>query len=497
MRLILTEKPSVAAEFARVLGAQRHQGCYKTPDTIITYCVGHLVRLCNPDEYNPTYKEWQLETLPIIPLHYRYAEVPDQQKQLTIIKTLIAQLKKTPYSIVIATDAGREGELIARETLQWCGKTDLVNVFRFWTSQALTSEVIEHTLANLKSDDQFTALYESAYHRQLSDWLVGMNFTRFFSVKLGTLFSFGRVQVPVLSAVVSRSNAVDSFKPKPFYNFRVTLSKSNSTFSAFYVQNASIRFEDRAILEPILTQIQTLRPKAKILKVHSTRFNLPPSSTTLQPCSKTPTSSLDTKPFKLPTSPRLFMNSTRSSPILEPHPAFSPGQTTNSFAIPLPTLIFITPTFFGDTSCPLSTTLTYLTMPNSPDHHALIVLDKLPPTLIEEERNVATLILKNMASLLLSPFIYDLQTLEIDICSLTYQAKGTHVLTPGWKQLYEQAAVIDDEEEDPPKEDENENPKNPLPPITEGEVLDVFSEDIIEKSTRPPAQLTESTPYSE
>ena len=188
-RLILTEKPSVALEFARVLGAQKRLGYYQNPSgDAITYCWGHLIRLLYPEEYDPSLKEWSVESLPVVPEQFRFAQIPEASRQLATIKFL---LRQKPSQIIIATDAGREGELIARETLKWCGLTDFSNVYRFWTSRALTPEAIEANLRDLKPASRYTPLYLSAYYRMRSDWLVGMNFTRLFTVKLGSLFPSG------------------------------------------------------------------------------------------------------------------------------------------------------------------------------------------------------------------------------------------------------------------------------------------------------------------
>ncbi len=210
MRLILCEKPSVAVEFAGALGAVRHHGYFQSPDTIVTFCLGHLLRLYEPEEYDPKYRQWNVDHLPIIPEKYLHSEDDNGRRQLTTIRTL---LKAGPSPIIIATDAGRVGELIARETLQWCGITDFSNVLRFWTSEALTPEAIQRNLGRLQPAENFTKLYQSGYYRDIADWLVGMNFSRFFSVRLDSVFSFGRVQIPLLAALVKRTQEIRSFIP--------------------------------------------------------------------------------------------------------------------------------------------------------------------------------------------------------------------------------------------------------------------------------------------
>ena len=490
MRLILTEKPSVAAEFARALKAEKHQGYYENTDTIITYCIGHLLRLYNPEEYSPEYREWKIETLPIVPEHYHYAEIPEQKRQLVIIKFLFTKLNGSPFHIIIATDAGREGEVIARETLAWCGKTDLSNVYRFWTSEALTDESIQRNLRELKPADNYTRLYLSGYYRMLSDWLVGMNFSRFFTVKLNSLFSFGRVQIPVLSVLVERTDSIKNFTSKAFYNLRVTLARDSTMFFAFHIEDGNIRFDSKETLESILLQIQQLRPSAHAVRTQKEqKVQNPPQLYNLTALQKDANKYFGYKAFQ---------TAEIAQGLYEQHKVLSYPRTSSRvlsqsshklFCSLITNLNFHYPDFFRGCTLPAIDNTNIFDDSKLSDHHALLILDKLPTTLSEEEINVANLVLKNMAALLLSPYIYNLQTVDFDICGNLFQSKGTQVLNQGWKQLY--SANKSSDEENPPPDDEESFDKA-LPPITEGDLFDVLHEELIEKKTKPPSPFTEA-----
>ena len=487
-RLILTEKPSVAAEFARALNATRRTGYFESPDTIITYCVGHLLRLLTPEEYDPAYKHWSVEKLPIVPKQYQYAEIPEFKKQLATVKLLV---KQNPAQIVIATDAGREGELIARETLKWCGKSDLSNVYRFWTSEALTPEVIQKNLRTLTLAGSYTHLYNSGYYRQIADWLVGMNFTRYFSCKLNNDFSFGRVQVPVLSAIVGRTEQIKSFTPQPFFNLRVTLRKDITPFSAFYIKDNSISFKERADLVPLLTELENLHPHAKVLKIQSEHklenplqlYNL----TALQ------------KAANGYYGYRAEQTANIAQALYEKHTILSYPRTSSRvlarsnfdlFCQTITQLHFHYDDIFRGCKLPTLDNTHIFNDEKLSDHHALIILDKLPDSLSEEERNVAMLVLRNMAGILLPPFIADHKTIDFDICGKSYQWKGTQVLSLGWKQLYSSLKPKDEQaDEDEPQDQDDKT----LPALAQGDILNTFDPQILEKKTKPPAPFTEAS----
>ena len=204
MKVILTEKPSVARDIARCLGVNnRRDGYLEGNGYRIVWAFGHLVELKEPDEYNKAWKRWSLECLPIIPERFGLKARGDAsaQKQLNTIKRLF----KAADEIICATDAGREGELIFRYILSWCGCVHKP-FKRLWIS-SLTDEAIRQGFAQLQEGHAYDGLYRAAKCRSESDWIVGLNATRFYTLKFGrhgSLWTIGRVQTPVLALIVQR-----------------------------------------------------------------------------------------------------------------------------------------------------------------------------------------------------------------------------------------------------------------------------------------------------
>lgn len=217
--LIITEKPSVARDFAQTLHVHNKQDGYMESDRyIITWAVGHLVTLKEPQEYNAQWGKWDLNTLPIIPTAIEYKPIEQSKKQLKKIQTLIN--KKTFEKLIVATDAGREGEVIARSILIFSGfNPSTCPSYRFWTSQALTPAVINQGLSTLKPLSHYDRLWNAGQSRQIADWLVGMNLSRGVTLSFSSkdVFSVGRVQTAVLSLLVDRFYARQNFVPTPYW----------------------------------------------------------------------------------------------------------------------------------------------------------------------------------------------------------------------------------------------------------------------------------------
>jgi DNA topoisomerase III len=199
-------------------------GYLENEDYIITWAVGHLVELFEPQDYDAKWKKWRLENLPILPSHFQYKPIQKTQKQLKIICGLLS--KKSPDQVVIATDAGREGEVIARTILLSGGihaenfdKNETIK--RFWTSQALTPQVVKEGMNSLKPAGEYDRLWRAGQARQIADWLVGMNGSRSATIKMNDLFSIGRVQTAVLALIVDRRRERENFKPEPYWILKV------------------------------------------------------------------------------------------------------------------------------------------------------------------------------------------------------------------------------------------------------------------------------------
>lgn len=221
---VVAEKPSVARDIAAVLGAsKRGEGYFEGGGYIVTWAIGHLVALAQPHEINPNWKHWSLATLPMLPERFPLVVVPDTKAQFAVVRRILKD--RTVERVICATDAGREGELIFRYIYEAaaCSKP----VSRLWIS-SLTADAIRNGFRNLKSDSDYDALADAAKGRSRADWLVGMNLSRAYSLKLDQDISVGRVQTPTLAIVVERELAIRNFVPEDYVEVTATFATSGS-----------------------------------------------------------------------------------------------------------------------------------------------------------------------------------------------------------------------------------------------------------------------------
>ncbi|MBK5395481.1 DNA topoisomerase III [Pseudomonas sp. TH39(2020)] len=251
MRLFLCEKPSQGRDIAKVLGATRRgDGCLIGTETTVTWCIGHLLETAPPETYGKQFKSWSLDHLPILPTQWRVEVKPKTAAQFKVIKRLLSEAS----AVVIATDADREGEMIARELLELCKYRGPVQ--RLWLS-ALNEASIRKALSSLKSGQETFLLYHSALARSRADWLIGMNLSRLFTL-LGRragydgVLSVGRVQTPTLRLVVDRDRAIASFVSVPYWEVDVHLSSMGQPFSASWQPPSSGRDEAGRCLQQAL-----------------------------------------------------------------------------------------------------------------------------------------------------------------------------------------------------------------------------------------------------
>ena len=274
MRLFLCEKPSQGKDIGRILGAtQRGEGCLNGSGVTVTWCIGHLVEAAAPEVYDAALKRWSLEQLPIIPQQWRVEVKPKTATQFKVIKALLAKATH----LVIATDADREGELIAREIIDLCGYRGPIE--RLWLS-ALNDASIRTALAKLRPSAETLPMYYSALARSRADWLVGMNLSRLFTV-LGRqagydgVLSVGRVQTPTLKLVVDRDREIAAFVSVPYWAIDVSLSAGGQTFTAQWVApDASADDAGRCLQQPIAQQAaQQIRAagSAQVVSVETER----------------------------------------------------------------------------------------------------------------------------------------------------------------------------------------------------------------------------------
>ena len=274
MRLFLCEKPSQGKDIGRILGAtQRGEGCLNGSGVTVTWCIGHLVEAAAPEVYDAALKRWSLEQLPIIPQQWRVEVKPKTATQFKVVKALLAKATQ----LVIATDADREGELIAREIIDLCGYRG--PIARLWLS-ALNDASIRTALAKLRPSAETLPMYYSALARSRADWLVGMNLSRLFTV-LGRqagydgVLSVGRVQTPTLKLVVDRDREIAAFVSVPYWAIDVSLSAGGQTFTAQWVApDASTDDAGRCLRQPVAQQAaQQIRAagSAQVVSVETER----------------------------------------------------------------------------------------------------------------------------------------------------------------------------------------------------------------------------------
>ncbi len=233
-RLVIAEKPSVGAAYAKVLGATNCQdGYWEENGYLVSWCIGHLVELAPPNVYDEKYVKWSVADLPILPERWQYLVSASTKKQFGILKKLMN--RPDVDSVTAATDAGREGELIFRLVYQQTGCKKPVS--RLWLS-SMEENAIREGFANLKPSTEYDALYNAALCRECADWIVGINASRLFSCLYNQPLAVGRVMTPVLAMTVVREAAIAAFVPEKFYTVALTLADGGTASSKRFAQKA-------------------------------------------------------------------------------------------------------------------------------------------------------------------------------------------------------------------------------------------------------------------
>lgn len=270
MKLVIAEKPSVAMSIAKAIGAKnKKDGYYEGNDYRVSWCVGHLVQMANPDSYDEKYKKWRIEDLPIIPKEYKYEIVNTTKKQFNILKKLMNS--KEVDAVINACDAGREGEAIFR--LVYMKANCKKKIERLWIS-SMEDSAIKEGFNNLKDGKYYDNLFDSAKVRAIADWLVGMNMSRLYSCLYDENYSIGRVQTPTLAMIVDRDFEIENFKKEKYYTVEIELDK--------FILSTN-RIDNRVIAEQLINLIgNTIKITDLVKKEKITKPDLPFDLTTLQ-----------------------------------------------------------------------------------------------------------------------------------------------------------------------------------------------------------------------
>ncbi|HBT4924904.1 DNA topoisomerase III [Klebsiella pneumoniae] len=487
MKLYLCEKPSQGRDIGRVLGAmQRSDGFLNGNNITVTWGFGHLMEMAPPESYDEKYKKWTLADLPVIPEQWRLAVKPATKKQFTIIQKLL----KKASSVVIATDADREGEMIAREILDACQYRGPVS--RLWLS-ALDETSIRKALASLKTGEVTESLYQAGLGRARADWLCGMNLTRLYTLlgqKLGHkgVFSVGRVQTPTLRIIVDRDRQIANFIPRNFWTLTVQLSGQNSPFQAQWLAPESACDEENrcvngSLLQQAAADIQRTG-QATVISTETMRIKesapLPFDLGTLQQvCSKKwgmgAQQVLDIaqslyETHKATTYPRTDCGSLPLSMLAEVSQVFSAMQSTDPALKPLLA------------QCHMQQKSRCWNDDNITAHHAIIPTMQATDinSMSDDERRIYGLICRHYIAQFLPLHEADKTQVHLRCAEHMLVARGHVVVVPGWKTAFGEDKQTDGDMQS-------------LPRLAEKMPCPVQRCDVKPQETRPPEHYTEGT----
>lgn len=487
--LVLTEKPSVGREIAKLLGCnQKGNGCLIGSKYIVTWALGHLVTLADPEAYDDRYKTWKLEDLPMLPQQMELVVIKETSKQFGAVKQLLRQ--PDIEELIIATDAGREGELVARWIIQKAGWRKPIK--RLWISSQ-TDKAIREGFNNLKPGKAYESLYAAAESRAHADWYVGLNVTRALTCKYNAQLSAGRVQTPTLALVVERENEIKRFVPKDYW----TVAAMAKGFTLRWQDKISgqPRIFDARKAEQILAKV-TGKPGIILEVKKEGKKELPPLAydlTELQRDSNRKygfsakmTSSIMQQLYehhKIVTYPR-----TDSRHLTEDIVPTLPERLKTIAVGPYVDLARsvlrnrITPTKRLVDNTKVS------------DHHAIIPTEEpvFLAKLSHEEYKIYDLIVRRFIAVLSPAFEYEQTTVKVDIQGEIFTAKGKIVKRKGWKNAYD-GGDPSDEEGDHEREGSSEGPEQTLPDLQAKERLTLQSVKSIPGKTKPPKRYTEAT----
>ncbi len=472
--LVIAEKPSVGRDIAKVLGCSRKgDGFLEGDKYVVSWAIGHLVTLCEPEDYDLKLKQWNAKTLPVLPEQMKLKPVKKTYKQYNILKNLMH--RKDIESIICATDAGREGELIFRYIYSAanCSKS----VKRLWIS-SLTSEAIKEGFENLKDGNAFNDLYISARCRSESDWLVGINATRAYTVKYKNLFSIGRVQTPTLAIIVQREKEISKFEPKDYWELKCTFSKYEGLWIDTEKKDSKLWSEKTAleIIEKIKGHLGYVIDceKKKIKKKPPLLYDL----TELQRDANKKYGFTADRTLKIAQS--LYEKRKAIT-----YPRTDSKYLSNDLIKTLKTKIANLKTTELGQYCNY-----LLDMPKLPitkrvfdnskvsDHHAIIPTDKKIDInkLSVDEKKIFYLIASKFLAVFYPDYIYESTTIYTEVNGENFKTQGQMVLQLGWRTVLSS----------------NDDTEKPIPKVKVGEELEVKGHELIKKQTQPPKRFTES-----
>jgi len=478
--LILAEKPSVGKDIARVLGCKNgNNGYIEGGRYIVTWALGHLVTLADPEEYDKNYKTWDINHLPIMPKELRLTVIPQTSKQYKTVKDLL--LRKDVSDIVIATDAGREGELVARWIIEKakCYKP----IKRLWIS-SVTDKAIRDGFQNLKNGNQYQSLCDSAKARAEADWLVGINATRCLTTKFNSQLSCGRVQTPTLAIIVKREEEIRSFVPKPYYG----ISANAGTFKLTWTDrnSNSSRCFDKQKIDDILTKIKNEKQGTVSEITKTIKKKYAPQLYDLTELQRDANKRYGYSPKDtLAIMQRLY----EEHKVLT-YPRTDSRHLSSDIVPTLPERLKacqVPPyakmcTHILRNSIKLGTN--YVDDAKVSDHHAIIPTEHPVnlSSLNEKERKIYDLVITRFLCVFYPPHEYENAALKVKIGNEIFTAKGKVIISQGYKAVY----LGDDSDED---DDNNQS----LPNLKRFENIPISGVRPTEGKTSPPSPFNEAT----
>ncbi|EFI41355.1 DNA topoisomerase III [Peptoniphilus sp. oral taxon 386] len=474
-QLILAEKPSVGRDIARVLNVtKKNNGYFESNNKIVTWALGHLVTLSTPEEYDKRYEKWNLEDLPIIPNKMKLSVIKSSRAQFNVVKELIN--RKDIDEIVIATDAGREGELVARLILTMSGSKK--NLKRLWIS-SVTDKAIKEGFANLKPAEKYHNLYLSALSRAQADWLVGINGSRALTMKYNARLSCGRVQTPTLNLIKMREDEITSFVGKDYFKLKLIVNKM--TFNYIDDNNSMTIYEEDKV-NKILNDV-----KGGSIRIDDIEEKLK---------KKYPKELYDLTNLQRDANVRYGYSAKQTLDIMqnlyEKHKILTYPRTDSRYLTEdiVPTISerlksmntgsyrkYINEILTGK----INASKNFVDDSKVSDHHAIIPTEQ--PLRIDElddkEIKIYDLVAKRFLSNLMKPYEYKEIKIYASSSGHKFVARGTIDINPGYKAI------------DSFEDDEEENQK--LYEIKKGDILKISDIKKSSQKTSPPAYFTEGS----
>ncbi len=476
MKLVIAEKPSVAMSLAAVLGAtERKDGYLEGSGYLVSWCVGHLLELAQPEAYKEQYAKWRYEDLPILPENWKYEVPKDKKTQLALLCRLMKD--KRVDSVVCATDAGREGELIFRLVYEYAGCKKPME--RLWIS-SMEDAAIREGFDHLHPGSDYDKLYDAAVCRAGADWLIGINATRLFSVLYGVTLNVGRVMSPTLALLVQRESDIESFISKPFYVPEITCGGFTASGEKMTERSEAekIRMDcdhNSAFVRSVEKQVKTIQPPRL--------YDL----TTLQrECNRiygyTAQQTLD------------YMQSLYEKKLATYPRTDSQYLTKDMQATAASLILWLRDNMPFGKGCAGEPDIDRVTDDSKvTDHHAIIPTVEIARTDLSElpsgERDVLTLLAVRLLCATTQANRFEAVTAILDCQGHTFTAKGKTILQSGWKEVerIHRMSIRQSETE------HRENEDAALPVLKEGQTFETVSASLREGKTSPPKHYTEDT----